>query len=82
MSEKSSLKHMVHFEKSGFIVGGRIICTEKDCESCSVLHNISINIKSLLNNMQNFEIGWYLMKEMGTKVLSQGPVELSTATQN
>lgn len=80
MSERSSLKHMVQFEKSGFIVGGRIICTEKDNESCSVLHNISINIKSLLNNMQNFEISWHLMK--GTKVLSQGPVELSTATQN
>lgn len=32
--------------------------------------------------MQNFEISWHLMKEMGTKVLSQGPVELSTATQN
>lgn len=82
MSEKSSLKHMVHFEKSGFIAGGRIICTEKDNESCSVLHNISINIKSLRNNMQNFEISWQLMKEMGTKVLSQGPAELSTTTQN
>lgn len=82
MSEKRSLKHMVHFEKSGFIVGGRIICTEKDSESCSVLHNISINIKSLLNNMQNFEISWHLMKEMGTKVLSPGPVEFSTATHN
>lgn len=82
MSEKSSLKHVVHFEKSGFIAGGRIICTEKDSESCSVLHNISINIKSLRNNMQNFEISWQLMKEMGTKVLSLGPAELSTATQN
>lgn len=72
MSEKSSLKHMVHFEKSGFIVGGRRICTEKDNESCSVLHNISINIKSLLNNMQNFEISWHLMKEMGTKYCPKG----------
>lgn len=82
MSEKRFLKHTVHFEKSGIIIGGRIICTEKDNESCSVLHNISINIKSLLNNMQNFEISWHLMKETGTKVLSQEPVEYSTATQN
>lgn len=81
MSEKSFLKHVVHFEKSGIIIGGRIICTEKDNESHSVLHNISINIKSLLN-MQNFEISWHLMKETGTKVLSQEPVEYSTATQN
>lgn len=82
MSEKSFLKHMVHFEKSGIIIGGRIIGTEKDNESCSVLHNISINIKSLLNNMQNFEISWHLMKETGTKVLSQEPAECSTAIQN
>lgn len=47
MSEKSFLKHTVHFEKSGIIIGGRIISTEKDNESCSVLHNISINIKKL-----------------------------------
>lgn len=30
MSEKSLLKRMVHLEKSGIIIGGRIICTEKD----------------------------------------------------
>lgn len=82
MSEKSFLKHMVHFEKSGITIGGRIICTEKDNESCSALHNISINIKSLLNSMQNFEISWHLMKETGTKVLSQEPAEYSTVIQN
>lgn len=32
--------------------------------------------------MQNFEISWHLMKETGTKVLSQEPAEYSTATHN
>lgn len=32
--------------------------------------------------MRSFEISWYLMKEMGTMVLSQEPVEYSAATQN
>lgn len=66
---------MVHFEKSGIITRGRKICTEKDSEPCSVLYNISINIKSLFNSMQNFEITWHLMKETGTKVLSPEPNE-------
>jgi len=81
MSERSFLKHMVPFEKSGIIIGGSIIYTEKDSESCSVLHNISINVKSLLSNMQNFDISWHLIKETGRKVLSQDPAEYSTATQ-
>lgn len=80
MCEKSFLKHTVHFEKPDIITGGRIICTEKDIESCSVLYSISIDLKSLLNYMQNFEISWHLMKETGTKVLSQEPAEYSTAT--
>lgn len=32
--------------------------------------------------MQTLEISWYMMKERGTKVLSQEPVEYSTAAQN